>query len=390
MRIGIYVTTLPTTVFINRLISDLTTAGQRVYVFGTAVQHHKKIPNVKYISYNLYSRFNLSKFFTWLRYSFLLGVWKAKEKKKLDAHLKENHVLSRHTQARFYPILWHKPTVFHVQWVKGVEDFLWVQEFGIKLLVSLRGSNIYVNPAIEPETAEQYRRVFSKLNGVHGVCRDIIRAAQPYGLPTSNAQVIYSGLPLQHFKFLPPSKRDASETLHLISVGRPSWVKGLHYAIEALARLQKGGMAFQYTIVGGAPPEELLYQVSEYGLQDRVRFVPQLATDAVIQHLQKASLLLLPSVSEGIANAAIEAMAVGTAVVASQCGGMQELITSGENGFLVAPRNPSAIASTIRFWSQLTLKEKDALANKGRATVAQNFTSERTSDAFLEFYQKHA
>jgi glycosyltransferase involved in cell wall biosynthesis len=79
----------------------------------------------------------------------------------------------------------------------------------------------------------------------------------------------------------------------------------------------------------------------------RVRALGWLDRDAVAAALDEADIMVLPSVSEGLPVALLEARAHGTAVVATRVGGIPEAITDGVDGVLVAPRDPAALARAI-------------------------------------------
>jgi len=389
MRIGIHVNRLPTTVFINRLIEGLVKKGHRVVVFGTQTSDHQQIASVRYASFKLFSTFNFSKRIFFLKYALLLTLFRKEEKRRLDLMLKKNGMLSRHNQTRFYPILWYKPEVLHIQWVKGIEQYLWVKDFGMKLIASLRGTNLYMNPILEETVASGYRLAFPQLDGVHGVCEDVLREAGHYGANRKKSKVIYSGLRLSDFNFLLPSQKEKSEKIKFISVGRQSWMKGYHYALDALAIVQDAGIDFEYTIVGGGDSEELLFQVADLGLTEKVKLKGWMPFSEVKKAIQSSDVLLLPSVSEGIANTAIEAMALGTPVIASACGGMAELITDQQNGFLVLARNREKWVEKLLLFAGLSLARIDEIAANARHTVEERFNEENMVNAFEALYESN-
>ena len=100
-------------------------------------------------------------------------------------------------------------------------------------------------------------------------------------------------------------------------------------------------------ILGTGEDEEDLKQLVETkGLADRVEFLG--FRDDALAHMRAADLFVLSSRWEGFANVIVEAMAMGTAVVATDCPhGPAEIITDGLNGRLVPVRNPKALARVI-------------------------------------------
>lgn len=389
MHIGVHVTSLPTPVFIDRLISGLVEQGHQVSVFGVTIKSYKKISGVDYVGYKLYSSFNVSKLWVWLKFSVILSLFRCKEKKRLNDLLalqKASNI--RHEQAGAYPILYKNPDILHVQWVKGVEKFEWVQEFGIKLATSLRGSHISMTPFTEPQIKLSYQRIFPKLDGVHSVCKYLIEEATSFGLNEANASTIYLGVNIDDYKFVPYSSSGKSKTIKLISVGRKSWIKGYHIALDACAILKAQDVKFKYTIVGFEKDEELLFMAHQSGMENEVSFEKWMSQTELKKTIQDSDILLLPSLTEGIANVAIEAMALGTMVIASNCGGMNELIQNNNNGFLHATRNKNELAEKIIEISKLSVSKHEIILKNARETVERQFNSNKNIKDFERFYKK--
>jgi glycosyltransferase involved in cell wall biosynthesis len=130
---------------------------------------------------------------------------------------------------------------------------------------------------------------------------------------------------------------------------------------------------------------ELQDRTTSLGLADRVHFTG-LRKD-VPGILAAAAVSVLPSISEGISNTLLESMAAGVPVVATRVGGTPEVIRDGEQGLLVAPGDPQAIADAI-----LTVLGDPALsarlAANGRRRVREEFSFEavvrRTEDLYCE------
>lgn len=149
----------------------------------------------------------------------------------------------------------------------------------------------------------------------------------------------------------------------VVFVGRITRQKGLPVLLRAAARLDPSA---QLVLCAGAPdtPEQL---AEVTGLVDGLRasrdgvvwLSGMLAKPEVIQILSHATVFVCPSVYEPLGIVNLEAMACGTAVVASRVGGIPEVVASGETGLLVPPDDPAALAAAIN----------EVLADPGRAAA---------------------
>ena len=365
-KIAIYSGVVPSTTFIERLVHGMAQSDATIYLFGN------KIKKINYIKKNIIiSTFSgkVNKFFRVIRFSLLLFLFKNKDKKKLDKWIFSRKCNYTMLKIKCYPVLWYHPDVFHLQWAKSIEDWIWVQEFGMKLIVSLRGSQLNVVPVVDKTTVNMYKRHFPQVNGFHAVSKAIAKQAEKYGADPAKIKVVYSGLTkfdnFENSSCLIPGQ----EPLQILSVGRAHWIKGYNYALDAFALLQKQGFNFKYTIIGAKDFEELEFQKNDLGLNESVTFIQHVTHDKVIELMQQSHLILLPSVEEGIANVVLEAMALQKIVLTTNCGGMEEIVTDGLNGFVVPIRDPEAIAQKIREIRALSKSQLEEIAFNARQTV---------------------
>lgn len=139
-------------------------------------------------------------------------------------------------------------------------------------------------------------------------------------------------------------------TVHLVSAGRLNHEKGFHLLIAAMDELRRGlpSRNWRVAILGeGRGRAELQRQVDAAGLSDCVR-LPGFRTDAAAWY-RSADLFVLPSLVEGMPNVLLEAMAVGTPIVAADCdSGPAEILGGGEFGELVAVDDVAALVTGIR------------------------------------------
>lgn len=123
-------------------------------------------------------------------------------------------------------------------------------------------------------------------------------------------------------------------------------VKGIEYLLGAVSTLRKHYPRILLVIAGTGPWEETLRRTAgELGVEDHVAFVG--ARMDMPELLNMFDLYVLPSLSEGMPLALLEAMAAGCPIVATNVGGIPDIITDGYNGTLVEPHDRDALAKAI-------------------------------------------
>jgi glycosyltransferase involved in cell wall biosynthesis len=380
--IAIYSGEIPSTTFIERLIVGLALSGNKIYLFGNQKKKVKYPKNIKKFTYS--NRFN--KFINLLKYTILLFIFNADEKRKLDEIIANQKGNKKIKQIKYYPILYHKPDIFHLQWAKGIEDWLWVKEFGIKFVLSLRGTHISISPIADDALSEKYKNNFHKVDGFHAVSKAILEQAKSYAVNLKNAEVIYSGLDLEKLIYKP--KASINSKLKVLSIGRSHWVKGYSYALDAFSNLKEDNFSFHYKIIGINNDEEILFQRNQLNLEEQVKFQNSVSFQKIVEEIYEADIVLLPSLEEGIANVVLEAMALGTLVISSDCGGMIEIINHNENGYIVPIRNSKAIAERIKNVNTLTLESYNAITFKARKALENQHGKDKMISDFESFYDK--
>jgi glycosyltransferase involved in cell wall biosynthesis len=166
---------------------------------------------------------------------------------------------------------------------------------------------------------------------------------------------------------------------HLLFVGRLVVMKGLPILIHALARLGAGRPGLRLTIVGDGPERAAIEaQARSAGVEGLVLFAGYQSEAQVAEWLRQADVFVLPSFAEGVPVALMEAMAAGVPVVATDVGGVSELVENGVTGFLVPA---SALDPLIRRIETLLddpgLRHRMGLA--GREAIVRDFDLHRES-----------
>jgi glycosyltransferase involved in cell wall biosynthesis len=142
----------------------------------------------------------------------------------------------------------------------------------------------------------------------------------------------------------------------LAFAGRLTAQKSLGVALEALAATE----GVSLLIAGdGDERAQLVRQTERLGLGERVRFLGAQPRERVVELFRAADAALLSSSWENFPHAVVEALAVGTPVLATDAGGVAEVVADGVNGLLVPPGDAEALAAAVRrFFADPALGER--------------------------------
>ena len=167
-----------------------------------------------------------------------------------------------------------------------------------------------------------------------------------WSLPAGLMHPIYDGVDTALFH---PNATDETEPGALVFVGNSEdYNKGVVYLLRAMAQLPRSVRGHLY-LVGGpsAAPRVAPDEIARLGIGDRVTIVGRVSADALAGWCRRAQILVSPSLYEGFGLPVAEAMASGTAVIASDGGALPELVESGETGLIVAAGDARALAGAI-------------------------------------------
>ncbi len=172
-------------------------------------------------------------------------------------------------------------------------------------------------------------------------------AWMPETIPRSS--VIYKGRDVSAFK--PDPLPTAAP--RLLCLGRLDHVKGFDLAVSAFGSVLTHVPGARLVIAGDGPERQRLErQIADLGLQTRVEMIGEVHPDAVPELMNTATLVLIPSRREGLPNVAKEAGLMARPVVATEVGGLPEILVHPHTGLLIKPEDPTALAEAIVFLLQ--------------------------------------
>ena len=170
----------------------------------------------------------------------------------------------------------------------------------------------------------------------------------------------------------------------ILFVGYLQEVKGAKYLIDAFREVSDDFPEFKLVIIGdGSEKEALENKVSGIGLGNKVEFKGKLPLGETKEVMRRCYCLVLPSLSEGLPRVILEAMALAKPVIASNVGGIPDLVKNSRTGFTFSPGNSSELAERLK----ALLSDKDRavdMGREGRALVEESFSNKKHNEAYIE------
>jgi D-inositol-3-phosphate glycosyltransferase len=220
--------------------------------------------------------------------------------------------------------------------------------------------------------------------------------------------VVYNGIDLDKFEGVTPNEqmlkiKEGNEKIIFfparvvkISTGEMSKQKNFELVLKAASELARRGTEnFKIVTVFNESTEDeqakktlekLNSMFSEYGIEDKVRFIPPINPKEMPSYYAGADILCVPSTNETFGLVYPEAMAAGKVAIASNTGGPREYIENGKNGFLVDPEDESDLTNVLeRLLIEDGLIEK--IGKEGKET-AKRFSMENMMNGIMSVYRE--
>ena len=225
-------------------------------------------------------------------------------------------------------------------------------------------------------------------HGIVANCEEMKRhLSESYAYPPERIQVCYNGIDTSRFYFFPdrvrlPGVEDANLVIGTVCVLRRE--KNLGHLMEAFARVRLLRPGMKLLIVGSGPERErLVAQASALGIADACVFQP--STADVPAAMRAIDIFVHPSLSEGLPNGVMEAMACGCTVVASRVGGCPELIEEGQTGFLFRAGDLDDLTRSLT--AAITADDARACIAAAAAEHMKGFSVARAAARMQEIYE---
>jgi len=260
---------------------------------------------------------------------------------------------------------------------------------GVPIVATAHGKNYYGD---KWRRRAAYRFV-ARQSTMVAVSGDLKRfLMERIGIPPGNIRVVHNGIDLSRYKIQEGNYAVRAELgirrdqRVIGTVGNLFAVKGQTYLLKACKALVGEFPTFVLLIAGEGDQLDLLRkEASDLGIAGNVQFLG--FRDDVPSLLQAMDVFVLPSLSEGLPLSILEALALKKPVVATNVGGVPEIMEDGVTGYLVPPRNPEALTDRIL----LLLREPEVavrIGQAGRARVEDAFDLETMVREYESLYEE--
>ncbi|HWR17307.1 MAG TPA: glycosyltransferase [Terriglobales bacterium] len=234
---------------------------------------------------------------------------------------------------------------------------------------------------------------FRMAQAVFAVTKDLrdFHAKQAF-CPAKRIGVIYNGVNVDKFKPMPDARRDARQELGISSttcvfgtIGRLVPIKDQQTLLISVANLAGQGMDVAAMIVGDGPLQQELRAIAERhpALQGRAHFTG--ARTDTPRLLNAMDAFVLPSISEGMSNTLLEALATGLPLVATKVGGNPEVLGNDKCGSVFAPRDIGALSQILAELAG-NAERRGVMGGNSRRRAVSTFSLEKMVSSYRDLY----
>jgi glycosyltransferase involved in cell wall biosynthesis len=311
-------------------------------------------------------------------------------------------VMTHYTEAQYRTTVnvarERKASVIHAHWAipTGPSAVLAARRLGVPSVITMHGGDVYVNPEQGYDFPTRWyvrpplRWTLRHADALTAITEDCRQHALRAGAPAESIRLIFNGTDLRRFS--PGESRngapDATWGPHMIFACRQLFPrKGIRFLIQAAAQLKPRFPDLKLVLAGdGFERPELVRLAQELGIAEDVTFLGWVPNSALPPYYRAAAVSVIPSLEEGFGIPAAEAMGCEVPVVASDAGGLPEVVEDGVTGLVVPRGDVPALASAIGSLLE-DPERRRRMGIAGRRRAVEYFDWDRTAEQIEQVYR---
>ena len=226
-----------------------------------------------------------------------------------------------------------------------------------------------------------FLQIFREAKAVQTISTFLDKWGRRMGFKGSISRVIPNGVDIetfsreiseQHVTEVRASFGFSADAFILVTTSRLVKKNGVQDVIDALVQLPPNVC---FVVCGFGELESILKdRVRELHLESRVRFLGSVSHEQLPEVIRASDAFIRPSLSEGLGNSFLEAMAVGVPVIGTMVGGITDFLVDGQTGFVCRPSNPESVARTVVRVMNLDQASRDVICIRAKVMVSERFT----------------
>ena len=285
--------------------------------------------------------------------------------------------------------------VIHAHWAipTGPAAVSAARRLGLPSVITMHGGDVYVNPEQGYDFPTRWyvrpalRWTLRKAGALTAITEDCRQHALRAGAPTQSMHLVFNGTDLRRFSPGPAGAVDPRFGPSMIFACRQLFPrKGIRFLVEAAAQLKPRFPDLKVVVAGdGFERPDLIALAERLGIARDVTFLGWVPNSELPQYYRAAAVSVIPSLEEGFGIPAAEAMGCETAVVASDAGGLPEVVEHGVTGLIVPRGDASALAGAI---GELLADpdRRQRMGRAGRERALRLFDWDRSAEQFEQIY----
>ncbi|HOD36076.1 MAG TPA: glycosyltransferase family 4 protein [Syntrophales bacterium] len=268
------------------------------------------------------------------------------------------------------------------------------KKFNVPVVVSARGADVHTYPRMHAKIMDFTQSVIRETDKITAVSRSLAEQIYDLAAPRSTIDVVYNGIDFAKFRPM-ANQSDLRVKLGLPATGvglcmisRLMKTKGIYELLNAFKAVASADDTVWLAVVGEGPLRSMMIDwLNHHQLQTRVILAGFRSHDEIPYWINASDIFVFPSYNEGLPNVILEAMACGRPIIATEVGGIPEVVTHGTNAILIPPRTVDPIINAMQklvFSPQL----RQSMGLNGLHHIRSNFSWEKSADSLIGVYRE--